>query len=161
MCAYCDVDWVGNMDDCKSTLGYVFLLEMVLLVGIAKNKPFIAISSIEVEYVTTSQATRQTMCLSSLFESINVPQMKPIIIYDDNQSYISLSKNPMFHTWIKHIEIHHHLLRKKTEESFVKLMYCNMKTMVVNILTKELSTDKHEYFEHLIGVIKICNLIVH
>ncbi len=26
MCAYCDVDWVGNMDDCKSTSGYVFLL---------------------------------------------------------------------------------------------------------------------------------------
>jgi hypothetical protein len=26
MCAYCDVDWVGNMDDCKSTLSYVFLL---------------------------------------------------------------------------------------------------------------------------------------
>jgi len=26
MCVYCDVDWVGNMDDHKSTLGYVFLL---------------------------------------------------------------------------------------------------------------------------------------
>jgi hypothetical protein len=37
MCAYCDVDWVGNMDDRKSTLGYVFLLEMVLSVGIAKK----------------------------------------------------------------------------------------------------------------------------
>jgi len=76
-------------------------------------------SSIEVEYVATSQATRQTMCLSSLFGSIDVPQMKPIIIYDDNQSYISLSKNPMFHTWIKHIKIHHRLLRKKTKESLL------------------------------------------
>ncbi len=26
MCAYCDVDWVDNMDDHKSTSGYVFLL---------------------------------------------------------------------------------------------------------------------------------------
>jgi len=87
--------------------------EMVLSVGIAKNKPFTTMSSIEVEYVATSQATRQTMCLSSFFGNIDVPQMKPIVIYDDNQSYISLSKNPMFHAWIKHIEIHHHLLRKK------------------------------------------------
>jgi hypothetical protein len=34
------------------------------------------------------------------------------------------------------------------------LMYRNMKNMVVNILTKELSIDKHEYFGHLIGVNK-------
>jgi len=26
MCGYCDVDWVGNMDDHKSTSSYVFLL---------------------------------------------------------------------------------------------------------------------------------------
>jgi hypothetical protein len=26
MCVYCDVDWVGNMDDHKSTSSYVFLL---------------------------------------------------------------------------------------------------------------------------------------
>jgi hypothetical protein len=26
MCAYCDKDWVGNMDDCKLKLNYVFLL---------------------------------------------------------------------------------------------------------------------------------------
>jgi hypothetical protein len=22
MCVYCDANWVGNMDDCKSTLGF-------------------------------------------------------------------------------------------------------------------------------------------
>jgi hypothetical protein len=68
--------------------------EMVLSVGIGKNKPFIVMSS---EYVAVSQATKQTMCLSSLFGSIDVPQMKPVVIHDDNQSYVSLSKNPIFH----------------------------------------------------------------
>jgi hypothetical protein len=33
-------------------------------------------------------------------------------------------------------------------------MHCNMKNMVVSILTKELSSDKHEYFGHLIGMTK-------
>jgi hypothetical protein len=26
MCAYCDVDWASNMDDCKFVVGYIFLL---------------------------------------------------------------------------------------------------------------------------------------
>jgi hypothetical protein len=96
MCAYCDVDWVGNMDDYKSTLGYVFLLGNDAISWDSKKKPFIVMSPIVAEYVAASQTTRQTMCLSSLFGNIDVPQMKPIVIYDDNQSYISLSKNESF-----------------------------------------------------------------
>jgi hypothetical protein len=33
-------------------------------------------------------------------------------------------------------------------------MYCNMENMVADILTKGHSIDKHEYFLHLMGVIK-------
>jgi hypothetical protein len=80
--------------------------------------------------------------------------MKPIVIYGNNQSCISLSKNPIFHVSTKHIKIHHHLVREKIEKGFVKFMYCNTKNVVVNILTKGLSIDKHEYFRHLMGVIK-------
>ncbi len=31
MCAYCDIDWAGNMDDRKSTSNYVFLLGNVVI----------------------------------------------------------------------------------------------------------------------------------
>jgi hypothetical protein len=79
---------------------------MVLLVGITRNKPLLLYVT-KVEYMVASQATRQAMWLSSLFESIGVLQMKPIVIYDDNQSCISLSKNTIFHAHTKHIEIHH------------------------------------------------------
>jgi hypothetical protein len=82
--------------------------------------------------MTTSQVTRQTM--------------KPIVIYDDNLSEISLPKNPVFHACTKHIEIHEHLVRNKIEEGFVKLVYCNTENMITNIWTKLLSNDKHKYF---------------
>jgi len=68
-----------------------------------------------------------------------------MVIYDDNQSYISLSKNPIFHVYTKHIKIHHHLVQEKQKKSFVKLVYYNAKNMVVNILTKELYANKNEY----------------
>jgi 3-mercaptopyruvate sulfurtransferase SseA len=36
--------------------------------------------------MTTSQTTKQAMQFSSFFGNFGVPQMKTIIIYDDNQS---------------------------------------------------------------------------
>jgi len=42
-------------------------------------------SSIEVEYTTTFEVTKQVMWLSSLFETIiNQTQIKSFVIYDNN-----------------------------------------------------------------------------
>jgi hypothetical protein len=68
-----------------------------------KKQTFIVTSSIEVEYMVVSQTTKQVMWLPSLFGSIGIPWMKLIIIYDNNQSYISLSKDLIFHARTKHI----------------------------------------------------------
>jgi hypothetical protein len=43
------------------------------------------------------------MRLSSLLKTIDQPYMKPIIIYNNNQSYISLSNNPTFIAYEKHM----------------------------------------------------------
>ncbi len=67
---------------------------------------------------------------------------------------VYLSKNQVFHVCTKHIEVLHHLMQKKVEEGFVKLMYYNMENMVVDILTKGFFVDNQEYFQHLMGVIK-------
>jgi hypothetical protein len=67
-------------------------------------------SSTKVEYMVASQSTRQKIWLSSFFGSTSVPQMKPIVTYDDNQNCIYLLNNPIFHACMKHIKIHHHLV---------------------------------------------------
>ncbi len=53
-------------------------------------------------------------------------------------------KIPTFHTCTKHIEIHHHLVQDKTKDGFIKMIYCNIQNMVLDILSKELSIHKHE-----------------
>jgi hypothetical protein len=96
--------------------------------------------------MTTSPATKEAMWLPSIFGNIGILYMKPIVIYGDNQSYIFLSKNPVFHACMKHIFIHHYLLQKKIERSFLKLMYYNVENMVAIVFTMELFINKHEYF---------------
>jgi hypothetical protein len=44
MCAHCDVDWAGNMDDIKSTSTYVFLLGNGVISWNYKKQTFIVMS---------------------------------------------------------------------------------------------------------------------
>lgn len=70
MYANCDVDWANNIDNHLFTLGYVFLLGNGSISGNNKKQPYIAMSSTKVEYMTNTQATKQGMWLSSLFEAL-------------------------------------------------------------------------------------------
>jgi hypothetical protein len=126
--------------------------EMVLSIEIAKNNPLLLCHQQKFNIWHIHKQQSKTMWLSSLFGNIGVSQMKPIVIYDDNQSYISLSNNPIFHVCTKHIKIHHHVMWKKTKKNFVKLVYHNTKNMVVDILIKELYANRNEYLWHLISV---------
>ncbi len=54
MCVYCDADWAHDMDDHKSTLGYVFLLRNGAIRWNSKKETFIVMSSIEAKYMATS-----------------------------------------------------------------------------------------------------------
>ena len=76
-----------------------------------------------------------------------------IVIHCDNTSTINMSKNPMMHTKIKHIEIKYHFLREKVADKEVKLDYVNTKEQLVDIFTKPLSKDTFEYLREKLGVI--------
>ncbi len=58
LCAYCDVDQASNMDDCKSTSSYVFLLGNGVINLNSKKQNFVVMLSTKVKYMVTSQTTR-------------------------------------------------------------------------------------------------------
>ena len=61
------------------------------------------------------------------------------MIYEDNQSAISLAKNPQFHGRAKYIDIRHHFVGEKVADGTVELKYCRTEDMVADKLTKGLS----------------------
>ena len=54
---------------------------------------------------------------------------------------ISMAKNPQFHGRSKHIDIKYHFIREQVTSGKVQLSYCQSNDMIVDILTKGLSTD--------------------
>ena len=51
-----------------------------------------------------------------MLEDIGITFEEPFIIYCNNTSIVSMSKNLVLHSKTKHISIKHHMLREKVAE---------------------------------------------
>jgi hypothetical protein len=73
-------------------------------------------------------------------------ELEPIIIHFDNQSYINLSKNPVFHDRSKHIEMKYHYVHDMVQNKILSIQYVSTVEQTIDILTKPLSSKKFVYF---------------
>ena len=107
---YTDSDYGGDRYDKKSTSAYVFSIGLGAISWASKKQPTISLSITEAEYRAISIAAQEAIWLRHLLKEIGYEQSGSSLICSDNQSAISLAKNPMFHQRTKHVEIHAHFI---------------------------------------------------
>ena len=76
----------------------------------------------------------------------------PTAIYCDNLSSIQLAKNPVFHAWTKHIEVHYHFVCEHVRSGEVELSYVPTDRQDTDIFTKPLGLDKLRQFSGALGL---------
>ena len=102
--AYTDSDYARDVDDRKSTSGYVFLLNEGVVSWSLKKQPVVALSTTEAELVAAAFCACQGVWMRRVLEKLGHPQGECTIVLYDNNSTIKLSKNPVMHGCSKHIE---------------------------------------------------------
>ncbi len=102
---YSDADWGGDINDRKSTSGYIFKLNGGAVSWRSKKQSCVALSAAEAEYVALSAAAQEAMWLKQLMSELTTSNDQPITIFEDNQSAIAMTHNPQFHGRAKHIGI--------------------------------------------------------
>ena len=70
-----------------------------------------------------------------------------------------LSKHPVFHDRLKHIEIKYYFICDKVHEGEVKPQYISTDEQVADILTKPLSRIKFVYLRDTMGIMEINPLV--
>ena len=115
--SYSDSDWIGSIDDMKSTSGYALLFGSSICSWLSKKQSVVAQSTAEAEYVSASKATSQANCLRRIFEEIGEKQNKKrIVLYCDNKSAISIAKNRVSNERSKNISIKYHFILEAQEK---------------------------------------------
>jgi len=101
---FVEVDQVGDLDQRRSTSGYVFNLFGGAVSWMNAKQSVVALSTTEAEYMAAIYESKEAVWLQRLCSSMGLVQ-EAIRIYCDIQSEIFLVKNPAYHSKTKHIDV--------------------------------------------------------
>jgi transposase InsO family protein len=149
-----DSDWASDLDTRRSIAGFTLDLNGGSISWSSKKQPTVALSTVEAEYMATTQATREAIWLRSLLTDLGSPPTAATIVHADNQGSISLARNPVNHARTKHIDIRYHFIRERIESGEIDLRYVSTADQVADILTKALPKDKHWKLMRLMGLVE-------
>ncbi|KAJ0579640.1 putative RNA-directed DNA polymerase [Helianthus annuus] len=124
---FSDSDYAGNVDDSKSTSGYIFHLGSGPISWQSKKQKVVALSSKEVEYKALSLTGCQTIWIKGILDELQGKVEYPIPIYCDNKSTICLAKDPVYHGKSKHIRVEYHFIRDLIKKGDVEVCFCDTK----------------------------------
>ena len=92
--------------------------------------------------------------LRRILANLHQEQKGPTTIFCDNNSAISLSRNPVFHERTKHIHAKHHYIRDLVKNKEVAVQYCPSEEQVADIFTKPLKAAVFLKLKELMGMMK-------
>lgn len=136
-----DSDYAGDLDDRKSTSGYVFTFGSGPISWSSKKQAIVTLSTTEAEFVAAASCACQAVWLKRILDQLGKPQDSGVVIWCDNSSSVKLSKNPVMHGRCKHIDVRFHFLRDLAKEGVVKLKHCSTQEQLADIMTKALKLD--------------------
>jgi len=110
---YTDADWERDLDERRSTSGYIFTLTGGAISWCSKLRQPVDLSSMEAEYIAASEAAKEGVCLREFLVALKVVESasQPVTIFCDNMSAIKAAKDPKFHSKSKRIEGRFHYIR--------------------------------------------------
>jgi hypothetical protein len=150
-----DSDYAGDVEDRKSTSGYVYTYGSSAISWSSKKQPIVTLSTTEAEFVAAASCACQGLWLKRILCQLGEDQGKGIVIFCDNSSSIKLSKNPIMHGRCKHIDVRYFFLRDLVKDEVFELKHCKTQDQIADVMTKPLKLESFCKFRKLLGV---CNL---
>src|SRR5258708_25444043 len=106
-------------------------------------------------HLPDAHTAKEAIWLRQLLSDLGHGTSLPTPLHINNQSAITIAKNPKFHNRTKHIDICYHYLRQKYKNSEIALDYTPTHLQPADVLTKGLGHEKHDQFRFRMGM---CNV---
>ena len=81
-----------------------------------------------------SSTAQEAVWIRQLLSEIKRESPQMILIYEDNQSAICLSKNPQYYGRSKHTDIKYHYIRDQVKDGIINAQYCKTDNMIPDMM---------------------------
>ena len=149
---FCDADYSGNEDDRRSTSGMVVKMGTGAISWASKLQTIVTLSTTEAEYIAAVHAGQEIMWLRNLFAEFGYKFDAPSSLFIDNQSALSVAKNPEHHGRMKHLDLRFYWLRGVVEAGYIDVQYLQTNLMPADIMTKALGRAKVQEMCQMLGL---------
>ncbi|KAL4384756.1 hypothetical protein GQ457_15G014670 [Hibiscus cannabinus] len=149
---YVDSDYAGDLDDRRSTTGYVFTLGGGPICWKSTVQPIVALSTTEAEYMAVAEAAKEALWLIGLVKELGLEQ-GGVQLHCDSQSAIHLAKNQVYHARTKHIDVRFYNIRELIASGEILLQKVHTANNATDMLTKTVVTEK---FKHCLVLLNVC-----
>ncbi|XP_048494446.2 retrovirus-related Pol polyprotein from transposon RE1 isoform X1 [Beta vulgaris subsp. vulgaris] len=151
---FADADYAGDLVNKKSTSDMVQFLGFCMVSWSSKKQNIVALSTVEAEYIAAAACCSQLLWIKQQLRDFGIIyDCVPIYCY--NTSAICISKDPVYHTRVKHIHIRHHFLKDNVEKGLIKVDFYETENQIDDILTNPLNREKHEKMRMELRMLKL------
>ena len=152
---YSNVDFASCVDSHKSTSGYIFIIAGGAVSWRSVKQTLIAISTMEVEFVSYFEDTSQGVWLKSFIFGLRVMNSfsRLLRIFCANSTAVFLGKNNKSGSRIKHIDIKYLAIREHVKEKQVVIEHISIELMIADPLTKGMSPMKFKDHVDRMGIV--------
>ncbi len=139
---FSDADHGGNPDTGRSTTGFLVKMGTGAINWSSKLKSIVALSTTEAEYVAAVSSGAEAIWTRNFLSELGYDISKPSPILIDNQSAISVARNPEYHGHMKHLDLRFFWLRQAVEDGTLRVEYVPTEQQAADSLTKSLARIK-------------------
>ena len=118
----------------------------------SKLQPVVTRSTTEAKYIAAGAAGVEIHWIQNLLMEFGYKPTCPSLLCIDNQSSISVAKNPQYHGWLKHFDLCFYWLHDQVVMRRIEPGYLPTEKMPADLLTKALPKPQVEKLRRLMGL---------
>lgn len=149
---FVDSDFAGYEDSRRSTTGWVFTLAGGPVSWSSQRQKTVATSTMDAEYIAGAEAAKEAVWIRNFINDFRIPGVPHR--YNSAIPALKLTRNPEFHSRLKHIDVKHHFIREKVDEGVINTQRVETTDNLADVFTKALPRPTHE------GLVNRLNLLL-
>ena len=147
----------GDPTTRKSTSGFIFTAAGAPISWRSQAQRCVALSTAEAELIALTESVKEAAWLSKLATDDLKIEACPLVIHEDNQAAIALSRDIKFSEKTKHMAVRWFYVTEMASNGTVKVVYVATTEQLSDFLTKAQGPTQFVVSRHRIGVVEIIN----